>query len=164
LTNAKGTGKYRAIRASQTLEETTLASLVNNMDLIISQQKREFDVLGNTRMSDADVLRFFADVVKINLEDLNRNDPKTGKPVVATKARNMLDALHASYKHAPGAGQGTAWDALNAVTHFATHVRTVRDTAGDGTEGARVASNMFGDSATMKREAMARLLALPVAA
>jgi phage/plasmid-like protein (TIGR03299 family) len=157
LASAKRNGKARSISAATRIEDTTLADIVSNVDAIIADQKRTYDALANARMSDADVLRLFADVCGINVEDLSKTDSKTGKPVVSTKARNMLDALRASYVHAPGAQTGTAWGAFNAVTHFASHVRTVRDTSGDGEQAARANSNLFGDSAAMKSKALARL-------
>jgi hypothetical protein len=50
---------------------------------------------------------------------------------------------------------GTLWGALNAVTYYATHQKTVRDTSGTGTEAARVASNLDGDAAKLKLKALA---------
>jgi phage/plasmid-like protein (TIGR03299 family) len=157
LRNAMDSGKIRAIRASTRLEHGTLADIVGNIDSIISAQKRSYDVLANARMDAAEVLRLFADVCKITVSDLDKTGAD-GKPLVSNKARNMLDALRASYVNAPGASQGTAWGAFQAVTHFATHVRTVRDTAQDGVNATRVAANLFGDSARMKSEALASLM------
>ncbi|MGP1609542.1 MAG: DUF932 domain-containing protein [Burkholderiales bacterium] len=159
MDDAKDKGRARLISAATRLQSDTLRNIVGNCDEIISQQKRTYDALANASITDADVLRLFADVCGITVEDLGRTDARTGKPVVSSKARNMLDALRASYVNAPGAQPGTAWGALQAVTHFASHVRTVRDTAGDGEHGARTASNLFGDSASMKAGALARLTA-----
>jgi phage/plasmid-like protein (TIGR03299 family) len=156
LDSAKASGKHKTIRASSRIETGTLASIVANIDSIVTEQRRTYDVLANARMSDAEVLRLFADVCQITVEDLAKTDSK-GKPVVSTKARNMLDALRASYVSAPGASQGTAWGVFQAVTHFASHVRTVRDTSNDGDMATRVASNLFGDSARMKTAALRAL-------
>jgi phage/plasmid-like protein (TIGR03299 family) len=156
LESAKAAGKAKSISAATRMAETTLPELVANIDLIVSEQRRTYDALANAKLDPAEVLRLFADTCGIIVEDLGRTD-KEGKPVVSTKARNMLDALRASYTNAPGAVQGTAWGAFQAVTHFASHVRTVRDTAGDGSNAARVNSNLFGDSARMKAVALDRL-------
>lgn len=161
LDSAMSSGKYRSIRASQEIQPGQLSDLINLIGDpdTMERQRRTFDALANTRLDAVQVARLFADACRINLEDIDRVDAK-GRPVVATKARNMLAALYASYNNAPGAEQGTAWGAFNAVTHFATHVRTTRDTTGDGSESSRVASNLFGDSAIMKARAMESLLAL----
>lgn len=157
INECKETGRIRTIRASTRLQETTLPQLLANLDQIVSKQQRTFDALANRAMSEADVLRTFADVLEINVADLNRADPKTGKPVVSTKARNMLDAMVLSYKNAPGAMPGTAYGVLQGVTHYATHVATVRDTSGDGSDAARVKSNLFGNAAHVKRRALEML-------
>lgn len=151
---AEKEGKIKTIRASTAIEYGSLPMLVANLDDIVSQQRRTYDVLANAHMGDADVLRTFADVLEINIEDLNKNDMKTGKPVVSTRARNMLDALLASYRHAPGAETGTAWGVLNGVTHYADHVRTVRDTSGAGSAAARLTANLIGDGARLKARAL----------
>jgi hypothetical protein len=72
----------------------------------------------------------------------------------------MLTALKNAYVNAPGAAiaHGSMWGALNAVTYYGTHEKTVRDTAKDGDDAARTASNMFGDAGRLK--ARAQMLAL----
>ena len=155
---ATESGKIRTVRASTRLDKDALRELIQNLDSIKEQGKRTFDALANARMSDADVARYFADVLAINIADLNRNDAN-GKPVVSTKTRNMLDALTNAYKSAPGAAvaTGTAWGALNAVTYYATHQKVCRDTTGDGADITRVASNMTGDSDALKARALQML-------
>jgi hypothetical protein len=102
------------------------------------------------------VVQYFADVLEIDIAELNAVDPRTGKRVISTKSQNMLNALAVAYKNAPGAAMasGTVWGALNAVTHYATHDKTVRDTSDSGTDAARVASNLFGDAARLKARAL----------
>ena len=102
--------------------------------------------------------RYFADVLEINIENLNQRD-RNGREMVSTKARNMLAAIVTAYRQAPGAASatGTAWGALNAVTYYGTHVKTVRDTCDDGAAVARVSSNMTGDAAKLKARALAIL-------
>lgn len=158
LAEAEKTGKYKTIKASTAIEKGSLADMLANIDGIVSDQQRLYDRLANAKLSDADISRLFADVLAINIEDLNRVDSE-GKPVVSTRSRNMLSDLLASYKNAPGAdiARGTAWGALNAVTHYATHIKTVRDTASEGNGAARTFSNMYGDSARIKAEALALL-------
>lgn len=163
LAAAKKAGKAKTIRASQLIGKSGLAHIVGNVDQITCDQKRTYDAMRNRIMSESEVLRIFADVCKINIEDLDRTDEK-GFDVVSTRAQNMLAALRASYSSAPGAEQGNAYGVFNAITHFATHVRSVRDTTGNGEMSARASSNLFGDNARMKSEALATLTQLAVAA
>jgi len=166
IADAQKTGKMRSIRAStQILEASTLSALLTNVQSLVEDQKRTFDALANTRLSTDQLQRYFADVLEINLEDLDKVKPN-GKSLVSTKAQNMLRELASAYTSAPGAGiaQGTAWGALNAVTYYATHVKTVRDMTDSGADAARVASNMGGDAAKLKLRALAMAANLAVAA
>jgi phage/plasmid-like protein (TIGR03299 family) len=155
--DATANGRLRSIKASQRFGETTLTDLLAGMMGTIQANKRTFDALANAKMTDEQVARYFADVLEINIEDLNRTD-RNGKALVATKSQNMLYALMAAYTQAPGqalsTAKGTAFGALNAVTHYATHTKTVRDTDGSGTEQARIASNLFGDAGRLKARAL----------
>jgi phage/plasmid-like protein (TIGR03299 family) len=55
---------------------------------------------------------------------------------------------------------GTAWAAFNAVTEWADHERTVRTGLSPTADDARQFSNLFGSSATAKRKALDKALAL----
>ena len=154
---AKAAGKLRSIRASTQMQYNTLANMVANAKDTQAAQFTVFNEMANRQMSTHDVARYFADVLEINIEDLGKKDPKTNKDLVSTRARNMLAALTTAYKEAPGAkiAYGTAWGAFHAVTHYATHDKSIRDTKKDGVECARTASNMFGDAADLKARAYA---------
>lgn len=158
-------GKLATIRASTRLEETTLAEFLKAAFAAVDDQKRTYDALANTRISDADIRRYFADVLEIDAAQLGVVSA-SGKKLISTKSENMLATLAAAYGNAPGAAMatGTLWGAVNAVTYYATHQKTVRDTCGDGAESARVASNLYGDAAKLKSRALelaaARLVAV----
>jgi phage/plasmid-like protein (TIGR03299 family) len=71
--------------------------------------------------------------------------------LATTRTENIRKAIWESYETAPGQDcpgvQGTAWGAYNAVSHYLTHKRPVRGTAGDETserEG-RLKANWFRD-------------------
>lgn len=72
------------------------------------------------------------------------------------RARAALERLLQSYADtlSEGTQGGTAWAVLNGVTRYVDHNRTVRDTEGEGKEGAKFASSMFGSGASLKREAI----------
>lgn len=165
LSEAQKTGKFKTIRASSRINDIqTLRDLVANVDGIVTENLRTYDALSNSKISDAEVAKYFADVLQIDISQLGKVD-KDGKNVISTKSQNMLDALVNAYRNAPGAMQasGTLWGAVNAVTYYATHEKTVRDTCDDGALNARVASNLIGDSAKLKNRAL-ELASLKVAA
>ena len=56
--------------------------------------------------------------------------------------------------------EGTVWHALNAVTEWNDHKRTVRPGLEDSEYRARAQSNLFGASATFKAGALRQALAL----
>lgn len=145
----------RSIRASTVLEETSLKRLLERVESLQACDTARFNALANARMSSDQVSRYFADVLEINIADLGKVTAN-GKKVVSTKSENMLRALAAAYNSAPGAAiaAGTAWGALNAVTYYATHEKTVRDHHADGEDAARVASNLNGDAAKLKLRAL----------
>lgn len=165
IEDSQADGSLRTLRASTELTETSLRDLLSGIGEVINTEKRTFDALANTKLDSMQLQRYFADVLEISLTDLDRKKAN-GKDLVSTKARNMLRELSAAYSSAPGAGMatGTAWGALNAVTYYATHVKTVRDMSGSGTEAARVASNMDGDAARLKARALMMAANLAVAA
>lgn len=148
-------GRINSIRASQLLEKDSISDMIANVKTLVDAERTVFDSLANTKMSDADVTRFFADVLEVNIADLGKED-KQGKKLVSTKTENILKQLAASYVNAPGASSasGTAWGALNSVTYFATHLKGIRDTSGSGENAARVASNLNGDAAKLKLRAL----------
>lgn len=164
IAQAEESGHLRTIRAStQILEVDTLTALLKDCQTRISDEKVIFDRLANTRLSSDQVSRYFADVLEINIEKLG-TFKSDGSKAISTKSQNMLRELAAAYSSAPGAGMasGTAWGALNAVTYYATHVKTIRDMTNSGANAARVASNLNGDAAKLKLRALT-LAANPVA-
>jgi phage/plasmid-like protein (TIGR03299 family) len=155
IADAEAKDKIRTIRASTQLERDSIANLIVDVKKLVDAERATFDAMANTRMSNEDVARYFADVLEFNIADLNRTNAN-GKKLVSTKTQNIVNQLLASYANAPGAdmAMGTAWGAFNAVTYYATHLKTVRDTSGSGESAARVASNLNGDAAQMKLRAL----------
>lgn len=157
IAEAKQSGKIKTVRASTLMQWDTLAKMVANAREMCKEQFAVFNAMANRQMSTHEVARYFADVLEINIADLNKVDPKTNKDLVSTRAKNMLTSLTEAYTKAPGAdmAHGTAWGALHAVTYYATHEKGIRDTKGDGGDCARAASNMFGDAGALKARALA---------
>lgn len=155
IASAEAKDTIRTIRASTLLETDSIAQLISRVKGLVDDERNVYNGLLNTQMSSDDVARFFADVLEVNIQDMGKVG-KNGKQLVSTKTQNILTALSNAYGNSPGAATatGTAWGALNAVTYYATHEKTVRDTSESGADAARVASNMNGDAARMKVRAL----------
>ena len=155
IAQAMKDGKLQTKRASTHFTTSTLSDMVKDIASDVQADARVYNALANTAMSADAVARYFADVLEINVEDLGKFQAN-GKSLVSTKSRNMLAELASAYGSAPGAAMatGTAWGALNAVTYYATHVKTVRDMTNSGTEAARVSSNFGGDASKLKTRAL----------
>lgn len=77
------------------------------------------------------------------------------------KAQRVVGAWLANMESELNPGAPTAWKALNAVTQWADHDRTVRVTSNAGTvRDARTFGNLFGDAADFKANAFDLALAL----
>jgi hypothetical protein len=173
--DALSAGKLRGIAASQKLDPDTLARMVAGMAGDVERagdgkglagtiaqaaraaraQRDAFNNMANLSISAADLARYFGNVLEIDISQLNQVQAD-GRPVISTKSKNMLSALAAAYDTAPGSkwAHGNVWGALNAVTYYATHAKTCRDTSGAGAAAARYASNLDGDSAALKARAL----------
>jgi hypothetical protein len=170
-------GKLRSITASQKLEADTLSKMVAGLAGDVERagdtgakgiagivaraakaaklQRDTFNAMANQSISAVDLARFFGDVLQIDIGQLNQVSAH-GRAVISTKSKNMLSALAAAYDTAPGSkwAHGNVWGALNAVTYYATHAKTCRDTHGAGASAARYASNLDGDAAALKVRAL----------
>lgn len=154
---ARDAGQLNTIRASTMLEVDSLSKLMGEMDGIVRRQRILYNKMANAELTTAQVKRFFANVIDIKISELGEKDLKTKKKLISTKSENILAELVSAYQSGPGASlvRGTVWGALNAVTYYATHKKTVRDMNHDGAMAARVASNMFGDASQQKLRALA---------
>lgn len=158
MAEAGATGHYKSVRAStKIVDKSTLVHMIESARQGGLRTIEKFNQLANLKLTNEQVTRIFADVLEIDVSKLGQKD-REGNKLISTRAENALKALADSYRSAPGAVQGNAWGAFNAVTHYATHVKTCRDTSGDGADVARLTSNLFGDAQAMKARAMALLM------
>lgn len=141
------------------ISEGSVAQVIANIKRRAKLEQRMYDEFANARMDAADVLRYFSDVLEVNVADLDQKHAD-GRAKVSQKMQNLITTLTTAYHNAPGAAmaQGTAWGAFNAVTYYATHQKPVRDTTEDGEQSARVASNLFGDAKRLKVRALSLAL------
>jgi phage/plasmid-like protein (TIGR03299 family) len=155
--NAKGKTLFR-IPHSAPFDGVALGAALGMLGAELKVEAHVFNRLAGYRMTQEAVARFFCDTLEIAPEDVNRYDA-TGKHVLSTKLRNQLNALADAFLTGPGShlpsAAGTAWGAVNAVTHWVDHVAATRDTTQDGADAARFASAQFGSGAATKARAVA---------
>lgn len=154
--NSKGKTLFR-IPHSAAFDGKALSAALGLLGPELAMQAQVFNTLAGRKLAQDEVARFFADVLEIDASTINAVD-KDGKPILSTKSRNQLQALADAYLNGPGAqlasAAGTAWGALNAVTHWVDHVAATRDTYADGEGAARFASAQFGQGANTKQRAL----------
>jgi phage/plasmid-like protein (TIGR03299 family) len=160
LTDATSKGTGKKYTASQKLNKFSLADLLAEVKVMVAKEQEVYGAMMEARMSNEEVATYFTECLELHIERMDKNRG------VSTKTKNILTALAAAYNTAPGAAvaHGTAWGALNAVTYYATHVKTCRDSFGAGADAARAASNLDGDAAKLKLRALQLAANLAVAA
>lgn len=126
--------------------------------------REQAEALAKRPMTDSDVRAFFLAVYKrangpIPSNPTTEAEQRTKRRAVSTVA-DWLSNLDDPRQRVKGT-TGTAWAALNAVTQWADHERTVRTSdAETDSRNARLHSNLFGSSATFKAEAFDEALEL----
>lgn len=116
--------------------------------------KKMGDALAQVSMSRDEVVRFLADVVEIPA-GAKRGDTK----VASTRKWNMFDDLTAAFHRTQrerNTAQGDAFTALNAVTRYVDHERSVRNA--DDQDIGRFDSATFGSGDALKGKALSMLI------
>lgn len=125
-----------------------------------------FNKLAGCRIDNEQALGYFSDILDLDYTKVvaQKTAPLTAKPLISTRSMNQLEALADAYLTGPGAhlpsAKGTAWGALNAVTHFVDHTAATRDSYTDGTDRSRFASAQFGAGANVKRKALEKAMTM----
>src|SRR5215831_11681066 len=116
-----------------------------------AQFKTIGDALAQAVMAKEAVADFFKDCLDIP------HDAKSDE--ISARKRNQYAELAAAYQRSvsEGAGPGTAWAALQAVTRYVDHDRSTRGGNG-GEDEARFTSATFGSGDALKGKAMGLLL------
>lgn len=136
---------------------------------INSKKEQAQEVLGFTRKIvdyNQELLRSLA-LKQMGTEVLDKflrelvPDPEDASP---TRAENTRDNLKALFEGGPGNDipgvKGTAWGALNAVTAFTNHHRTVRGGKGDELKEKRLESLWWGSANILNQKALGLLVAV----
>ena len=114
--------------------------------------KQMGEAMAKTQVKDKPLLAFFQNMLGI--------DPKAEKTDdISTRKLNQLTELGEAYKQtvAEGTEPGTAWTALNAVTRWVDHDRSVRGNGGTDAGERQFLSAQFGTGADLKAKAVAYL-------
>lgn len=150
---------YALNRLSGNVSMRTVPRAVEQSARVSKEQRIAFNRMAETKLSPENVMLYFRECLELGNRSIDAMAPH-GKAGVSTKARNMLATVLEIHHKAPGSelAKGSLWAAYNSVAYYATHVKTCRDTTGSGVDATRYASNLDGDSATMKVRAL--LLAL----
>ena len=148
-------GKLIRVSHRQNFNGADIRAMLESAKGSIVERVRIGNALLDKRISDDDAQAYFADLLGFDIADVTKADAD-GKPLVATRTRNVLTSLLDAYAKGPGAAAraGTAWGAYNAVTYWADHEASTRDTNGDGTGLARAYSAQFAKGATVKAKAL----------
>jgi len=129
----------------------------------VSEWREQTNGLASRPLNQEELKTFFTEVYQREYGNFSLS-PKTKQEqrskdraldVVGAWALNMDDP-----RQTETGVQGTAYAALNAVTQWADHEKTVRSRKGDKPGDARVASNIFGTSHKLKTHARKAALAL----
>jgi phage/plasmid-like protein (TIGR03299 family) len=135
--------KFDAVKVSE-----QLGDIVSS----IAAYKEMGDAMVKVEMKKDVVEKYFRKLLSIPYEATDKG--------IITRKLNTLNDLHSAYCDTvkEGTAENTAWCALNAVTRYVDHSRTVRDT-GNGEGEARFLSSQIGSGATMKEQAVKLLTA-----
>lgn len=125
---------------------------------------RKARTLANRPLSQGEVRDFFVEVYESTYDRIPFNPKDAGEKRRHTRAVQIVSSWLANMDHPnqQEAGvQGTAWAALNSITQWADHERTVRTSTVSRTPGeARTWGNLFGSGAALKQTALEAALAI----
>ena len=112
-----------------------------------SQYKKLGEALAMNSMAQKEIGDFFKRMLDIPAE--------AKKEDISTKALNNFVTLGDAYKKtvAEGTPKNTAWAALQAITRYVDHDRTVRSVAKYGEDESRLLSSQFGSGDALKCKA-----------
>jgi phage/plasmid-like protein (TIGR03299 family) len=111
------------------------------------------DAMALHHMTEREISNFFKTILNIPKDD-DMDD-------ISTRKLNQFESMVQAYSKSvsEGAEKGTAWAALQGVTRYIDHNRSVRS-KGEAVETARFNSAQFGDGAKIKDKAFKLLMPL----
>lgn len=150
LRAAIGDGRKATIRVphSRNFDATEVHATLGTLDNRFAQFARDADILSQEKISDAAAVEFFVDLYAKKNEAGEIENERTVKKVASS-------LIHL-FRRGPGADvetrRGTAWGAVNAVTHYVDHKQRAHNSEN------RFDSAQFSANALLKDLAVSRML------
>jgi len=118
----------------------------------VEAYKRLGDAMAVQKMDKREIRDFFLDILDIPRETKSED--------LSTRTRGRYEALAGAYRTSvhEGAAAGTVWSALQAVTRYVDHDRSVR--GGDSEQSQRDIAANFGSGDALKGKAVGLLMPL----
>lgn len=120
----------------------------------LDEMREDIQTLASVDLKKADAIKWFTAVYQRAFGSIPADPQSKGDRKKRTRAESVVGQWLASYEGATGkqaeGTRGTVWSALNAVTEWSDHDRTVRKTDGQTEDQARLHTNWFGPAAEWK--------------
>jgi phage/plasmid-like protein (TIGR03299 family) len=142
-----------SVRHTQKIDKQVVAKQLAGMAKSVDQYKAIGDAMAQHTMAAKEISDFFKTLLHIPLEA--KQDELT------TRTLNNFNDLRNAYVTTvrdEGAPANSAWSALQAVTRYADHDRTVRGDDNTSDAEKRFTSSQFGSGDVLKGQAMAMLM------
>ncbi len=136
------------VRHSTTFDAADVRARLN-VDGVIQEYSEDIESLINKAINREDTVEVFVQLVAVRDNKNNITNEKSVKRIVAELMANLANGPGASLDTA----RGTAWGALNAVTHYVDFNTRARS------DNNRFKSGQFGTGANLKRAAFQALIA-----
>ena len=124
---------------------------------------KQAKAMADKPMSSSEVAMFFAKTYKAMTGRFLMNAESKEENRLLNRQNNVLETWLWNNTEAPeqqiDGVQGTVWAALNSITQWADHDKTVRTSKGIEKDEARSRSNLLGTSNEVKRKALSLALA-----
>lgn len=122
----------------------------------LDEMGEEIETLANVSLNSKAAIEWFTSVYQRSFGQIPANPTTKGEKKRRTRAEEIVGQWMASFRGETGKQaeetEGTVWSALNAITEWSDHNRTVRRTGGASESEARVHTNWFGPASQWKAD------------
>lgn len=154
LKMAIGKGRNRVFGVKHTSGmDRQVAHAMSLLQVLANEEEshqRQVIKLSQTLMSHSEAKAFLNELFEIRVDQEIAGD-------VATRTLGVRDECLRLFHHGAGNHGRTRWDALNGVTEFVDHHRSVRTVGGRNRAEVRMESSLFGTGDDLKDRAFALL-------
>lgn len=141
-----------SVRHTATFDPAVVAKQLAGMAQSVTTFKAIGDALAANAMAETEVVELFRKLLDIPADATSKD--------ISTRKLNCFNELAQAYDTSvkEGAERGTAWAALQAVTRYVDHERTVRGDASVNDAEKRFTAAQFGSGEAMKGEVWQMLM------